>query len=316
MTEATLAPARPRGAWWRWALSLVLLASVAVQLGKAGSDLARHPVTLAPGPLALSCLGLVVFLVIGCELWRRLLGAMGHTLPYRVAFDVLFRSNIAKYLPGGVWNLVGRVVLAERMGVPKLATSISLLMETACQVVAALMVGLLTLPVFAAGTPLAHPLALGLAVVALAIGMHPRLLNMWLALGERLTGRSLPRLPFRYGFVLAALLGYTLNWLLLGASFACLGQALLGTPLAGVQFGLLVGSFAVAWNVGVFAFFFPAGLGVREAALVVLLGTSFPPGWPAVLALVSRVWFTLAELAAFGVATAWRRGEGEVVTPP
>lgn len=304
MTEAALeAPAaKGRGAW-RWLLSLALLAGVAWQLAKAGGDLAAHPVTLAWGPLWLSCVGLVAFLGLGCELWRRLLAGLGYRLDYRTAFYILFYSNVAKYLPGGVWNMVGRVVLAERAGVPRLASSVSVLMETACQVVAALVIAL------GAFGPALLPNVGALAglLVAVVVGMHPRILNAWLALGERLTRRELPRLPFSYGVVLLLLVGYVLNWLLLGVSFAALGQALSPGPLDAARLGRLTGSFAVAWNAGVFAFFFPAGLGVREAALTWLLAGAFPPGWPAALALVARVWFTLGEVVAFGLALLARK---------
>jgi SAM-dependent methyltransferase len=305
---APVAPvAASGGAWWRWGLSLGLLALVGWQLVKAGGDLASHSVSLAPVPLLGACVGLAGYLAVACELWRRLVGALGAQLSYREAFTILFRSNLAKYLPGGVWNLVGRVVLAQRAGVPKLACTISLLMETACQVVAALLVGLLTLPVFAHGTALADPRTLGTVIVVLVLGMHPRILNGWLSLAERISGRELPRLPFSYLFVLGILACYTFNWLLLGGSFALLGQALSTAPLSVAHLGLLVGAFAVAWNVSVFAFFFPAGLGVREAALLLLLGTSFAPGWPAALALLARVWFTVGELVAFGVASVLAR---------
>ncbi|MDB5097058.1 MAG: hypothetical protein JWM80_1479 [Cyanobacteria bacterium RYN_339] len=300
MSEA--APATPTGGVLRWALALALLVFVGWQVVKGGQELMARHVTLAPWPLAGSLLGLGAFLVLGCEGWRRLIGALGHPLPYRQAFAILFVSNLGKYLPGGVWNLLGRVVLCERAGVPKLATTISLLMETACQVVAALLVGLLMLPVFASHSLAADPRLLAAAVGAIALGMHPRVLNAWLALGQRLTGKELPRLPFSYGFVLVMLAFYTCNWLLLGGAFALLGQALSSVALSVPQIGLLVGAFAVAWNAGVFAFFFPAGLGVREAALLLLLGPSFPAGWPAALALVARLWFTVAEVAAFGLA--------------
>lgn len=306
---ATAPPARSRGGLaLRWGLSLLLLAGVGWQLAKSREYLVVHPVTLAPLPLLLSFVGVGLYIAFACELWRRLLGALGHRLSYRQAFGALFVSNLAKYLPGSVWNLLGRVVLCEGLGVPKLATSISILMETACQIVAALLVALLTLPCFAAGTPVADPRLLGAAVLAVALGMHPRILNMWLALGQRLTGKELPRLPFSYAFVLAILACYTLNWFLLGGAFAMLGQAMSGTPFSATQIGVLVGGFATAWNVGIFALFAPAGLGAREAALVLLLGAAFPPGWPAALALVSRLWFVLAELVAFGVATWARRG--------
>jgi hypothetical protein len=306
---ATASPSRSRGGLaLRWGLSILLLAGVAWQLAKSREYLMAHPVSLAPLPFLGSLLGVGLFLMLGCELWRRLLGGLGHSLSYRQAFGALFISNLGKYLPGSVWNLLGRVVLCERMGVPKLATSISLLMETACQVVAALLVALLTLPCFAAGTPIADARLLGAAVLAVAVGMHPRLLNLWLAVGQRLIGKELPRLPFSYGFVLAVLSCYTLNWLLLGASFALLGQSMTGAAFAPTQIGILIGGFAISWNVGVFALFTPAGLGAREAALVLLLGSAFPPGWPAALALVSRLWFVLAEFIAFLLAF-WSRRE-------
>ena len=308
MVEAEVPPRGANAGWWRWALSLLVLAAVAWQLVVAGKDLAANPVALAPLPLLGAVAGLATYLVVACELWRRLVLALGARIGYLDAFAVVFRSNLAKYLPGGVWNLVGRVVLAEKAGVPKLACTISLLMETACQVVGAMVVGLLTLPVFATGT-LADPRLLAVAILAVALGMHPRVLNGWLALGQRLTGRELPRLPFGYGFILVMLTCYALNWLLLGSAFALLGQALSGATLALPKLGLLVGAFAVAWNFGVFAFFLPAGLGAREAVLLMLLGTAFPPGWPAALALVARVWFTLAEVAAFGLATWLARGK-------
>ena len=65
---------------------------------------------------------------------------------------------------------------------------------------------------------------------------------------------------------------------------------------------ILVGGFALAWNAGVFAFFLPGGVGVREAALVMVFGRSFPSGWPAALAIAARVWMTVGEIACFGAA--------------
>jgi hypothetical protein len=100
---------------------------------------------------------------------------------------------------------------------------------------------------------------------------------------------------------------YTLNWALFALAFSALGQAILPTPLTMEQLLALMGAFLVSWNIGVFVFFLPAGLGVREVTIVVLLGSLFPPGWPATLALVSRIWVLVGELVCFGVALLLRR---------
>lgn len=294
----------------RWLVALLLLSFVGRTLWNSTHDLARHAVWPEPRLLVLSFGTLGVFLGLAVEGWRRILAELGYTLTYRQAVSVLYLSNLAKYLPGGVWNMVGRVMLCERHGVPPLATSISLLMETACQVVGALLVSLFMLP----GLNMVAPIWLGLAVLVIAVGVHPLSLNRVLALARRFSGRDLPDLPYRYGFVLAMLLYYACNWCLIGTAFALLGQSVLATALSWTQWGLLVGGFVLAWNAGLLAFFLPAGLGAREAILLLLLHQHFPEGWPALIALLGRVWLIIAEVIAFAIAGGLRNrtAQGEI----
>jgi len=59
-------------------------------------------------------------------------------------------------------------------------------------------------------------------------------------------------------------------------------------------------AFLVAGVAGILAVFVPAGLGVREAALSLLLAPQLGEGLAIGLALASRVWLLLSELGAFG----------------
>jgi hypothetical protein len=307
----------------RWGLSLALLAVLAQQLAARWDALRAQAFAFDARFAALSLVAAALYFA-GCSLaWQRLLAALGGSLGFREAFHTIYYANVAKYLPGSVWNLVGRVVLCQRRGVPALVASAALLMDSVCQVVAGVLVGLLALPAFAAGEAfggraVVAPVAALLALIVAA--MHPRVLNAGLASGERLFSRlgrprELPRVPYRYGFVLAMLALYTWNWAVLGTGFALLGRALSPTPLDPSQWLLLVGGFTIAWNVGVFALFAPAGLGVREAAIAMLLAGAFPAGWPALLALAARVWIVACEGAAFGVAALWA-GEAKAAEPP
>lgn len=310
------APARTPGglqAILRWGLSFGLLAVVGVQLAGRWEALKSQAFAFDPRFAALAFVALAAYFAIGAEAWRRLVTALGGELGYRGAFHTLYYANVAKYLPGSVWSLVGRVVLCKRLGVPPFVASAALLMDAVCQVVAGVIVGLVALPTFAAAGPLGERAALipvSAAVLVAVVGMHPAILNGMLGAGEKVLARlgrprELPRLPYRYRFVLAMLALYVVNWAVLGTGFALLGQALSPDALAPGQLLMLAGAFTIAWNVGVFALFAPAGLGVREAAIAVLLAASFPAGWPALLALAARVWIVAGEAAAFGVAALW-----------
>jgi uncharacterized membrane protein YbhN (UPF0104 family) len=68
----------------------------------------------------------------------------------------------------------------------------------------------------------------------------------------------------------------------------------------------LIGAFAVAMTVGLFAVFAPSGLGVREAVLVAallpLLGPGDGVGVALGIALASRMLFILADVVTAGLA--------------
>lgn len=99
-----------------FALGLALLAWVLVQAWPA---LQTWPNLPRPDGHWLAASGALLGLAFlnGVGLWRLWLRAMGARLSYGEAFAVVHGSNLAKYLPGGLWHLVGGVVLAQRKGV-------------------------------------------------------------------------------------------------------------------------------------------------------------------------------------------------------
>lgn len=291
---------------WRgvigWALSLVLLSLVARELWAQWGALRTQEITFSVGWGAVALAGLGVFMTSTSDAWRRLLLGMGHRISSREAFYAMFLSNLGKYIPGGVWSMVGRAGLAQMMGVSAASTFLSILVETALQLIAAGIIVLLSLPAFSDHPLLDQPLILAVPLVVAMLLVHPRAINAGLTLVRRVSKREVPRLEFSYGFMVRLLGQYFCNWLLLGASFAALGRAIMPAGISGRELMILVGGFALAWNAGVFAFFLPGGVGVREAALVMVFGRSFPAGWPAALAIAARVWITVGEIACFGAA--------------
>jgi hypothetical protein len=96
----------------------------------------------------------------------------------------------------------------------------------------------------------------------------------------------------RPGFGLRWTALYALNWGLYAAAFW-----LLFLGLEGWTTFLAAGpAFAAAYVAGYVAIFAPAGIGIREASLVVFLSPVLAPEPAAALAVVARLWTTAVEV--------------------
>jgi hypothetical protein len=254
-------------------------------------------------------------LVLGGLAWTLLLRGVGGTLSLRSGLVVVLRSNVAKYLPGNVGHLAGRVVLARRAGVPTAAVVASLALEALMTVAAGLLF---------AGASAPRSMAHWLAVAdrregraAIALGMAIGVLGviaawLWYRSSRRLAGSPTTWLPRWIGSSRAVTsLGlYAVNFALLGAALVTLARSVL--PMSPSPYWLLAGSFAVAWVAGFVLPGAPGGLGVREAVLVAELDPILGGGQALTLALLLRVATVAGDGLAFLISSAWagRAGSG------
>jgi glycosyltransferase 2 family protein len=277
-------------------------------------DVSRwRPATL---PLLASFALLTAVYVGHALLWRRIMQDLdiGHP-DVATVLRIYFLASLGRYLPGKLWQLAGLAVLAGRAGLPPgRATAASILGQFGFLTTGLLFLGV-TLPEWrlalpeGAGVPVTLPLAIGTALlvaggailwllVATPVGHGFRVRLAALLgnrAGERLTAAfSLAdRVRPRHAAWWAA--AYTLSWIALGAAFALFVGAF--HPGAADMPRYLGGTVAAAYLIGYLAVFAPAGLGVREVAMLLLLQQVLPePGLALVISVLSRVWFTAAEL--------------------
>jgi hypothetical protein len=101
------------------------------------------------------------------------------------------------------------------------------------------------------------------------------------------------------GWALVSWLAYGLHVWVLAAQFGAGGPPLVARA---------TGAFAAAWCAGFLLVVAPAGAGVREAALVLLLGGVLTRPEATVVAVVSRLLFVVGDLGwAAAALLAWRR---------
>jgi hypothetical protein len=287
----------------RWTLSLALLAFVGWKVAQDWSKITSAGLHPRWGWIALACALLAGHVVVMIQMWRLSMRFLGQPVESRTATHILGVSNLAKYLPGGIWNLVGRAAMCQRLGIPAGVAVESMVVEVAVQLGANSLVAAVALAALGATGNGALPVWSPAIVLLPLVGLQPRLINGVASLIERATRRKVPRIRFRYRQILLIYAISIANWCLLGLAFAALGQGLTGTDLSLHDVVLLAGAANAAWLAGNLAFFVPGALGVREVALTVLLGTTLGAGWPAALAIASRLWVSAIELGWFGLAS-------------
>ncbi|HWQ15530.1 MAG TPA: lysylphosphatidylglycerol synthase domain-containing protein [Roseiflexaceae bacterium] len=230
--------------------------------------------------------------------WALLLRRMrAERVPYMLAARVWLLSMVSRYIPGNVWHILSRALMAQRLGVSRTAVVASATIEQGLTILAALGITAVTLPLWRAGGT--APALLATVVVATLVGLvclHPRILGALLAWASVRLRRPELAWSYRYRDILA-----------LAAAFAfahlCSGLALVSV-LAGVAgvdpaiLPLVVGAAAAAWVVGYLSLLTPSGLGVREGALVGLLALVVPLPVATIASLLFRVAITLGELLA------------------
>jgi len=227
------------------------------------------------------------------QLWRVLLNIVsGRRISFGSAYRISVLANLGKYIPGKVWAVMGMVYLLKDEGVPTPAALVSTALHQAFTIVPG---AVLISVILGAGVWGHLPVAAVIAGLAVSVTiLYPPLFSKLLNLGLRIFRR--PTITFQLSFARAFVLfwAYILAWIIYGAAFWAMT---LGLGLPPGPFWPVAAAYGAAYLIGFLALFAPGGLGVREGMLTVLLAPYLPPGLSAAVAVMSRFWMTIVELA-------------------
>ncbi len=303
-----------------------LLKPIVIQWENIGPHLADTRWDL----LALACVMFAINQGV-CRMtsWRGVLKGLGWHMPLRGGARVWASSELARYIPGLVWQVVGRAFMAKPYGLPIPTCSVSQVLEITIYLLANVIVAASTLSLVSAQisddkTRLALRLAILLIPLLLAF-LHPRIfytvVNAILkklkkpTIERKLSGRRL------LGLLMLAVAGQA--WL--GLAIWIATSSILKVPLTDAW--LLAGSYCLAWTAGFcMAWMAPSGVGIRElvlsGTLVLLVGSRMGAeldrsGQLAIFAAISlllRLWATTGEVlfATIAYAFDFRGARGKI----
>jgi hypothetical protein len=265
-----------------------------------------HLVWLLPALIVLP-----IFYVLSALGWDFTLRFLGYRIGFGRAQVAWGQPLLARYVPGSVLYVLGRVLLSERAGVPRRITIASIVYEQAISATSAV--------VIAAYFIISHPDLQGepvrwavLLLIPAAIALlHPRVFGPLANRALAAFGREpLPAVISLRG-VLSLIVFYTLNWVVVAFGIYCVARSVTHIPFNDI---LLVGSAqAIGYFAALVTLIAPAGLGVRDAAFAwavkaAVPGNSFAVG--SLIAIAVRGVLTVTELLYVAAVTVLGRREG------
>ncbi len=278
------------------AIGLVGLAFAIYALTNAWDELANAE--LRPQALVVAVVvGLVGMMTIGLN-WVRILRGNGESVRPRNGLRWYFVGQLGKYIPGGLWAVLGRGELAARGGVgrPVAYTSVGISLATTYSAAASAGAVFLALGASSLGVRLGWLALSAATVIAAVVGLSEP--------AVRRIGNFISRFGFEGELPsttpVRSLLAVVLTmpaWLCIGGATALAGDAL-GFSL---DVGQVIAATCYSWLAGFLVVPTPGGLGVREAAFIALFpGTTEEA---AAIAVTARIMFIVIDMSGAASAT-------------
>jgi uncharacterized membrane protein YbhN (UPF0104 family) len=290
-------------------LAVLVVAGVTYAVARNWDEVSADLRRIDPGTIALAGLVTCIAPVLTLLAWRRILADLGSRIHLAEAGGIFFVGQLGKYLPGSVWAIVAQAEMGARLHIPRQRSAVVGLLTVGLAAICGFIVGMPALPLLLSRSSTASTgWALLLVIPLLVLVLWPRLLNRAIALGLRVLRR--PPLEHRLSgsTVLFAVVCFCLSWASTGLSVYILARTLGDAGQDGSRLALAsVAGFSLAASLSMFTVILPAGVGVREGLLVLLLGPVISVPAATAVVVVSRFLTLLADVVFALGGWAWAR---------
>ena len=221
-------------------------------------------------------------------MWGRLLLRRGYKVPRAQLVSWYYTGQLGKYVPGGVWAVVGRAEMAVRGGVPRAdaysVTGLSMFTTYSAAALCAALGSLLSWERPIIGAALLLALLFGLSVYAIA-PLRQRLMGLLRKVTSGTNELTAPK------DMLALTIVQVPAWIMISLSTTITAYAF------GAEVGVLHMFFvsSLSWLIGFLVIGAPGGLGVRESIFTGLLSASIGTSTALSLAVASRMIFVSVD---------------------
>jgi len=238
--------------------------------------------------------------VLGCFIlslsWGKLLIFLGEKKAgSNIYIWIYARANIAKYIPGNVFQFAGRHILGLENGFSHSGLGASLLLEMAGLILSASIIGGTGVVAFGIEQNVFNPVwifvgipCLGLLTFGCLKTFMPLLKGRFKTLPQTTTKAVLTQLSPIFFF-------YIIFFLLIG-TILIMTVIVVAGPVTLPQASMILTVFSFSWLAGFLTPGSPSGIGIREAIIISLLGVILAESDCIMVAIYFRIITTLGDL--------------------
>ena len=294
----------------KYLLALAILLFLFKRLVGHIEELKTESISFSPFFLIISCVILISYRTLRIYPWLTIYQKTSLKPVSSFSVWIFFQlSELGKYLPGKVGHFVGIVALSRPLGIAKVETTVSTLLQLVFQCVLGVLVGL---PVLFSPTAKEFlrslleksqhniPLFIGILMVVMGLSAFFYILFQKQLRASMVYLQKGMQAVFSTMRTLRLIVIYLLLWVHSGIAFFLFINSIY--PIHVTQFPTIVSIFAFAWSIGFMTLITPGGLGVREGILSLLLTSCLPSATATLVALLSRLWVIGVEIILAGVA--------------
>lgn len=256
--------------------------------------------------LVISFLCLIPHFLSYAKSWQGVMSALGKPISFSQSFWMIATTQIAKYLPGRVWYMVGRIYVGKKEKLDSQSLAVSMILETCLLIIsvgsifliAAIIAGnydFITLSVYS--IPL---------VIALVL-LIPRILKWVINFGLKVIKKPQVNLELTYLMNIKLSFWFFILWFAQIIGFYFLINAIYYVPFSKIP--NLAVAYALSWLIGFIVILTPGGLGVREGTMTFFLSSILPTPLAIAISFIARVWITVFEIIVFFVGLLIRSKE-------
>lgn len=214
-------------------------------------------------------------------------------------------SEIGKYIPGKLWGYGYLINHYKKEGISIKNIAVCSLYEIILIVLSTCLIFIISFLFTNNELIYSYKVFAIILLVVFFIVIHPRIMQYFLNIALKIVKKEPVEIKLDYFNILKLILFYTCNWFIFGFAFYMMINSFYQLSLH--HFFYLTGSFALASLAGFFAIFAPAGIGVREGILLILLQIIISSEVAIFISFLSRVWITLSEAILIGLIAGFNK---------
>ena len=248
--------------------------------------------------LIISYVFLFLNFLIFVEGWRNIMIKFGHSISFKNAFWIISSSQIAKYVPGGIWFALGRVYLGKSRNLKEENVALSVVVETGLTFLVGILLFLLSVN-FVSQKIFANFLYVIPIFFLFLIVLYPSILNRVINFALQILKKPNIKITISYSQILKLSIYFFGLWIAQIIGFYFLINAIYPMPISKIF--TLSAAYTLSWMTGFVVIFAPGGLGVREGMMTLLLSPILPAPLAIAISFIARIWITLFEIVIFFV---------------